>query len=73
MMIQILLDLIHYEVEYDLFDRDPGDIRYTYCVQHDGRELKHVDIGPIDLDTNSVDVFIGDETYRISVEKLNVN
>ena len=70
-MIEILLDLLKYEVEYDLFERDPGDIRYSYGVENNGNELSHAEIAPINWDSNSFTVNIENEVYRISVEKMS--
>lgn len=70
-MIEILLDLLKYEIEYDLFERDPGDLRYSYGVENNGRELNSAEVAKIDWDSNSFIVKIENETYRISVEKMN--
>ena len=70
-MINTLLDLVHYEMEYDLFDRDPGDIRYGYAEKNNGAQLEHFDLEHVDYANQTVDVVIGDDTYRIHVEKLD--
>ena len=70
-MINTLLDLIRYEMEYDLFERDPGDIRYEYAEKNGGAQLEHFDVENVDYTNQTVEVVLGEDTYRIHVEKLD--